>query len=150
VPLISLVLAAALAAAPNSTPYSDSRPPVLFQRDATMTLEVANQGEIDDTCHALFGNPPSGMRTQACTSGRKVIMPNPCSFPDSDAYAHLLCHELGHLNGWPATHGDFPTPVMTKNDESSPGKPDEPQGAVTASGSAAAPSPRPATASARN
>jgi antirestriction protein ArdC len=34
-------------------------------------------------------------------------MPNPCAFPDSDAYAHLLCHELGHANGWPPTHGDF-------------------------------------------
>ena len=140
------MMAAALATVAHSTPYSDSRPPEVFQRDATMTLELANQDEINDTCHALFGAPPAGMRTQACTTGQRVVMPNPCTFPDSDAYAHLLCHELGHLNGWPSTHGDFPMPVEAQGE--APFKPaDQPQGAVTASGSAAKPAPQPVKAS---
>jgi hypothetical protein len=42
----------------------------------------------------------------ACASGRRITMPNPCDYPAGDEYAALLCHELGHLNGWPATHGD--------------------------------------------
>ncbi len=32
-----------------------------------------------------------------------IIMPNPCMFPD-DPYARVLCHELGHNNGWPSDH----------------------------------------------
>jgi hypothetical protein len=109
--VLAIVLSAALALAPHSTPFSDGRPPAVFQHGATFTLEVAGQEQIDDTCHPLFGDPPKGMRTMACDTGQKVLMPNPCSFPDSDRYAHLLCHELGHVNGWPPTHGDFPPPT---------------------------------------
>jgi hypothetical protein len=109
-PVLAVLIAAALAV--HSTPFSDGRPPSAFQHDATVTVEFAGQQKIDDTCHPLFGAPPKGMRTMACDTGKKVLMPNPCTYPESDRYAHLLCHELGHVNGWPPTHGDFPpTPV---------------------------------------
>ena len=74
-------------------------------------VQRADQGEIQRVCEAKFGAPPAGMRTNACDTGERMVMPNPCNFPDTDRYAHLLCHELGHANGWPPTHGDFPTPV---------------------------------------
>jgi len=45
------------------------------------------------------------MKTDACETGGRIIAPNPCSFPDTDAYARILCHEIGHANGWPSTHG---------------------------------------------
>jgi antirestriction protein ArdC len=34
-----------------------------------------------------------------------LIMPDPCKFPATDNYARLMCHELGHLDGWPGSHG---------------------------------------------
>lgn len=35
-----------------------------------------------------------------------LVMPNPCPLAGKELYATILCHELGHLNRWPATHGD--------------------------------------------
>jgi hypothetical protein len=114
---LAVLASASLLLPARSTPFSDARPPAVFQRDATVTLEFARQSKIDAGCQALFGKPPAGMRTNACATGRRLIMPNPCSFPDSDTYAHLLCHELGHANGWPPTHGeigDKPEPSVTQ------------------------------------
>jgi hypothetical protein len=34
-----------------------------------------------------------------------LIAANPCLAARRDLYAAILCHELGHLNGWPSTHG---------------------------------------------
>jgi hypothetical protein len=104
---LALLASASIVLPAHSTPYSDARPPAVFQKDATVTLQLSSQARIDASCQAMFGKPPSGFRTNACASGHRLVMPNPCSYPDSDAYAHLLCHELGHANGWPPTHGDF-------------------------------------------
>ncbi len=39
----------------------------------------------------------------------EVWMPNPCSaYWRGDRYADLMCHEIGHTNGWPATHPERP------------------------------------------
>ena len=95
------ILAAVLAVAP--TLYSNGRPPERFQQNATVTLEVQDQAGIDRICHPLFGRPPAGRKTDACQTGRRVIAPNPCNFP-KEAYARLLCHELGHANGWSRRH----------------------------------------------
>jgi hypothetical protein len=108
VPLNLFAAAASLGAAlaANSTPYSDGAPPARFQKDVTVTIEMREQAGIDAGCRALFGAPPSGMKTNACYTGAKVIMPNPCTYPETDTYAHMLCHEIGHANGWAPTHGD--------------------------------------------
>ena len=101
-----LIAAGATALAPNSTIYSEGPPPERFQKAATLTLELSDQAGIDRKCQALFGRLPDGLKANACHTGDRVIMPNPCSFPQTETYARLLCHELGHENGWPATHGD--------------------------------------------
>lgn len=85
--------------------YSDVIPPARFRADATVSLQLSDQRGIDGQCHPAFGPPPAGMKTDACAIGGRIVAPNPCSYPASDAYAHLLCHELGHVNGWPRTHG---------------------------------------------
>ncbi len=104
---LALVLLAtsAIAQTPPPTPFSDSRPPERLQGDATTVVQFTHQAGIDASCQSLFGAPPPGMKTNACFTGKKIIMPNPCAFPDSDPYAHMLCHELGHVNGWPPNHG---------------------------------------------
>ena len=106
--LLALALLAAAGLPPKTTPFSDDRPPARFQGAVTVQLEVSDQARIDKICHPLFGTPPAGMKTDACQTGDRVIMPNPCSFPQTETYARMLCHELGHANGWPSTHGDPP------------------------------------------
>jgi hypothetical protein len=99
-------LAAAAVLAPDSPLYDDGRPPLRFQGDATVRLEITDQAGIERSCHALFGAPPAGMRTNACQTGERMIVPNPCRAPQTETYARLLCHELGHANGWASTHGE--------------------------------------------
>ena len=101
--LLVLAVAAAMTAPPKPTPFSNGRPPTRFQGHATVTLQIADQAGIDAICHPLFGRPPAGMRTDGCQTGDRVILPNPCDFPE-DRYATMLCHELGHANGWSRNH----------------------------------------------
>lgn len=103
---LALLSAAAVTLAPNSTRFSDGRPPDRFQDDRTVTVQFTDQRGINEACHPRFGPPPAGMKTNACATGRRVIAPNPCDYPESETFAHLLCHELAHMNGWPSTHGD--------------------------------------------
>lgn len=104
---VALFAAVAAPLAPNSTLYSDGTPPERFQKDgAAVVLFVSTQDDINAIC----GKAPEGRRTMACThfeDGKAPIitMPNPCNVT-YDYYAHLICHELGHVNGWPRTHGD--------------------------------------------
>jgi hypothetical protein len=103
------VLLAAVAAplAPHSTLYSDGTPPDRFQKDgAAIVMFVSTRDQMDAIC----GKAPPGLKTMACThmeDGKPAIvtMANPCGVT-YDYYAHLLCHEMGHVNGWPRTHGD--------------------------------------------
>jgi hypothetical protein len=115
---LALLVAAGVFLPAHSTLYSDARPPAVFQHDATVTLRFAGQAQIDASCQILFGKAPAGLRTNACTTKQDLIMPNPCGYPDSDPYAHLLCHELGHANGWPPTHGDFAAEPQRRSDQS--------------------------------
>ena len=89
---------------PNATYYSDSEPPVRFRKSGSVTVQFTTQAGINSIC----GKAPCNMVTLGCleTGPARMILPNPCSYPASDDYAELVCHELGHLNGWPATHGD--------------------------------------------
>jgi hypothetical protein len=61
-----------------------------------------NTGKYPVSCDEK-GDP---LPSEACSFGppNEIYMPNPCSFPPSDDYARLMCHEIGHLNGWPDNH----------------------------------------------
>lgn len=90
---------------------------------AASLLEVAplppHQYRVDETVAAIMfttpdkvdvgcGNKdPKHWQIFACSQieGSRVLMPHPCLYTD-DNYARLLCHELGHISGWPADHPD--------------------------------------------
>lgn len=41
----------------------------------------------------------------AIVGGGEMALPNPCQHRFAgESYAALACHELGHVNGWPASH----------------------------------------------
>jgi hypothetical protein len=48
-----------------------------------------------------------GKKVIACGHINKAIitLPHPCLYPN-DPYALLVCHELGHNNGWNAEHNN--------------------------------------------
>jgi hypothetical protein len=90
------------AIAPNSTYYSDGMPPERFRANNQVMVRFGSQADIEGIC----GKAPCGKIMLACQPPRQMILPNPCRYGPSDQYAKLVCHELAHLNGWPATHGD--------------------------------------------
>ena len=103
---VPIALLGALVAGLGATLFSNSAPPERYTRDASLVLSISDQAGIEQTCQPLFGVPPPGRKTLGCTVGDTVTLPNPCTFPETETYARMLCHELGHVNGWPATHGD--------------------------------------------
>lgn len=83
-------------------------PPVKFQHNAVPVVLVTVYNTNDDsTC----GKAGPGYVTQGCETTVKgapvITVPNPCTYPEASdeySYAHLLCHEMGHANGWNAAH----------------------------------------------
>lgn len=123
--LLRSLLAAALAlaptqavpqTAPTSAPVRNSglyrgdikeiAPPQRFQGDKVAVVVFGGRPVIEYLC----GKPNAdGVGPIACTGEKKhttvMALPNPCAFADFDFYAAIVCHELGHANGWPASHG---------------------------------------------
>jgi hypothetical protein len=99
--MIELLLAVALSVT------NDALPPVKYQGNTAAIVVTIDNPNSKNTC----GVAPEGYVTLACAFKKKgapiVLMPNPCRYPeaaDELSYAHLLCHELGHVNGWNSTH----------------------------------------------
>ena len=91
-------------APPGSTYTSDAWPPARYQGDGVAVVIFV--ADVEPYCgHA---EPP--LRIIACTRQTKdgtpiVVLPNPNLAPKDDAYARIAAHELGHVSGWPAWHG---------------------------------------------
>ncbi|MGA1344154.1 MAG: hypothetical protein ACO33A_14160 [Hyphomonas sp.] len=69
---------------------------VEFVDAARIGIRCAQRGAVDG------GRPTLG--SVACANGSGLSLVNPCSVVDGGWYADLLCHEMGHVNGWPASH----------------------------------------------
>lgn len=99
---IALAFAAATLA-PNSSPINDGYPPIRFMGEATAVVVF-----VDDVS-SLCGKAPPGYVVLACAvpENHAIALPNPCfeRFKD-EQFAKIACHEKGHINGWPETHGD--------------------------------------------
>lgn len=86
----------------NSTFVSDGEPPMRFRHLPTHAVIVAfGQTEID----ALCGVPPCQKIFLGCIRGDQMALPDPYT-TDSETFARVVRHELSHVNGWPASHGD--------------------------------------------
>lgn len=97
--MIRLAVLALVAMPAGSTLYFDGMPPERYQGNARVMIHT-----VDDL-NTVCGVPPPGKFWQGCTRGITVYMPNPCPVGRSQEYARILCHEFGHIRGWPATHG---------------------------------------------
>ena len=71
------------------------RPPPEFQGDRSSMVTFSSGP--DAACRAIKPGAGEG-EIYGCAFYSALIVPNPCQH--SGAYAELLCHELGHVNGW--------------------------------------------------
>lgn len=78
-----------------------SIPPEQYQNDGVYRTHFMASAALE--CRSRFGLHS----VEACASHleTEAWMPNPCAaFWRGDRYADLMCHELGHMNGWPGDH----------------------------------------------
>lgn len=76
-------------------------PPAQYQRDTSAAVHFRDRMEIERICSERVGH-----YSQACADigGMNIWIENPCNVADQHWYPALLCHEIGHRNGWPADH----------------------------------------------
>lgn len=102
---LALAAFAVLAIAGSALAWGGAvRPPRRYQGDTTATVELLDPERVPPLCKALGGFSPPGQYAVACATGRTIVMPNPCRWPNRSDYADLLCHEMAHVNGWPSDH----------------------------------------------
>lgn len=84
------------------TPHFGGPPPPRFRGNVTGEITFTDRAGIDRECKIA----PEGMERQGCKRGNRIIVSNPCRLENPTRLEATICHELGHLNGWPRTHGE--------------------------------------------
>lgn len=104
--LLAIGAAFALSApsAPPGPKWSDALPPPRFVSETATLVAFVHPDAIARAC-APVGTPPEGLRIIACTLTRQdgvtlVVMPHPIFFAHDERFAHIMAHELAHVNGW--------------------------------------------------
>jgi hypothetical protein len=94
--LLVLILLIGMAAPLAGATWRD-KPPGRFQYDTAALVDFTTEGNVQSKCPMT---PPKV--AVGCTAGGTIYVPNPCRW--KDPYAVLLCHEIGHVNGWSGLH----------------------------------------------
>jgi hypothetical protein len=79
-------------------------PPEQYQRNTSAAVHFGERFEVTAECQDKVGHPVAACAT---IGGPNIWIENPCDvarFDRGQWYARLLCHEMGHANGWPADH----------------------------------------------
>lgn len=102
--LWALLALLVVAAGVSLSTQDDNWPPPRYQQpDITATIRFTDQATVEKVC----GKAPKGWTTRGCAVSGAITVQDPCS-PQyqgkDDSYARLICHELGHLNGWSGDH----------------------------------------------
>lgn len=96
----ALVIAATLSSG-FGTVRDDDWPPVRYRGTGMVIVIYGSQALIDKEC----GKAPKNFVTEACASEQREVLPDPCTFPKTDDYARIACHENAHFfRDWPETH----------------------------------------------
>lgn len=101
-----MVVMATPAMATSNTYVDDGYPPVAYQGDtlgANVTFVTGDKLDLFCGLTPIKGLVLEGCQLDAPT--KHVVMPNPCGDEYlGQSFARIMCHELGHLHGWPANH----------------------------------------------
>jgi hypothetical protein len=74
----------------------------------TTVVFAGGPDDVDTICQAAMKTHDPRFQLVGCAmklkkGGSVLVVENPCLYP-SDPYARHVCHELAHINGWPADH----------------------------------------------
>lgn len=73
-------------------------PPRQFQGGTEARIAFMAQDQVNWLCNTKR----QANTLQACVIDGTIIAPNPCQAPGP--YARIMCHEMAHINGYPAEH----------------------------------------------
>lgn len=76
---------------------SVQKPPQQYQTSIRASIQFMDKGEARAFCTTFTGQPAI-----ACANQYLIWIENPCLHPEP--YSQLLCHELAHVQSWPADH----------------------------------------------
>ncbi len=82
------------------TLWSDAIPPERYQKEAGAL--VFFRIDVSQLC----GQSGHARPFIACQAGETIVLPMPCPYAATETYARIVCHEIGHRSGWPASHGE--------------------------------------------
>lgn len=76
-------------------------PPQEYQKSTAARVIFTDPSGIGKMCGVA---KEAGQLILACQGEIKgmpvIVLPNPCLWPEPEFYAAVVCHELGHVNGW--------------------------------------------------
>jgi hypothetical protein len=92
-------------AAPMNGTMNSGMPPLRYQGNGAAVVIFTDRAGIDEAC----GVAPEGFRIIACTKHTSdgvgvIFMPNPAPYGETEFFARIMSHELGHVNGWSGNH----------------------------------------------
>lgn len=87
----------------------DGMPPARFRGDTDARIKFVSN--IEAACYEAGLKRMAGTTVNACTVQKgnefTIIFPNPCvKTRPSTSGKQNLCHEIGHVNGWPSDHSE--------------------------------------------
>lgn len=95
----------------NQAPVTGSfqqQPPAKYQGDNLVVVRFLDPDKVPAACTSGVIDMNGGVVTacvlRAGTVAQVMIVPNPCTWPNVSDIKQIMCHELGHANGWPANH----------------------------------------------
>lgn len=78
-------------------------PPSAYQGPNAALVIFAGADAVQSLC-AGSASLKQGQMFLGCMGAKDgmpiIVVPNPCLMPETDFYAGIVCHELGHENGW--------------------------------------------------
>lgn len=94
-----------LAETPAPGRMNNGLPPVRYQDNGAAIVIFTDRAGIDSMCGVA--EPPH--QIIACKRSLEngvpvIIMPNACYVGQVEYYARIMCHEMGHVNGWGVDH----------------------------------------------
>lgn len=80
-------------------------PPERFRGNAAALVYFTDRTGVEQLCGTA--EPPNIMiacKRSFAGDGVIVIMPNPCLIGEAEFFAKIMCHEMGHVQGWGGNH----------------------------------------------
>jgi hypothetical protein len=101
----ALIFACLCSCAATDPRINDQWAPAKFDRETYVRVHfVMTFGQIDAIC----GKAPLPYQRAGCVRsdalGKFIVLPHPSIVTNRPIYGQMVAHELGHVNGWSATH----------------------------------------------